>query len=351
MKIQNLILKRLYLLIICLLTTAPVYIYSQQTGSCAEKLKNAQTLFDKGQVELVSSILGECLRSGFNREESLAAYKLLIQSYLFEDKLESADSVMMAFLKKNPEYKVSPTDHSSFVYLFNKFRVRPVVQITFHLGSNLPFITFVDQVTLAGKPAKYSYSSEALNLFGSVEAKIELNEKLDLSFEAGYSQLAYKNVEDFMGIGKTNYAENQKRLEFPVSVTYDIKSFGRFTPYGRVGMGPALTISSDAKTDFDPYDLNVPPHPETDLSRKDSRIFIDLFTQVGAGMKFKIPGGFLISEIRANFGIINQAVRGGESAEELGMSYYYIDDDFHLNTLNFSVGYTLILYKPSKRKE
>jgi hypothetical protein len=115
MKIYFPVLIRLQLLYFVLHVLLPVSVYSQKTGSCAEKLESAQSLFDRGQVLQVPSMLQECMKSGFNREESLAAYKLLIQSYLFEDKLELADSTMLAFLKKNPEYKVSPTDHSSFV--------------------------------------------------------------------------------------------------------------------------------------------------------------------------------------------------------------------------------------------
>ena len=30
--------------------------------------------------------------------------------------------------------------------------------------------------------------------------------------------------------------------------------------------------------------------------------------------------------------------------------YYYADDEFNVNSLNFNIGYTLIFYKPSKRK-
>jgi len=36
---------------------------------------------------------------------------------------------------------------------------------------------------------------------------------------------------------------------------------------------------------------------------------------------------------------------------QLGYHYFYEDDDFHVNSLNFSIGYTQIFYKPSKRKE
>ncbi|MCX6256049.1 MAG: outer membrane beta-barrel protein [Bacteroidia bacterium] len=356
MKNRNQALMRQCLSYIFLLLFLPVIGYSQEVGSCAEKLATAQSLFDKGQVEQVADIIKECMKSGFNREESLSAYKLLIQTYLFEDKLEKADSAMLDFLKKNPEYQLSPTDHSSFVHLFNSFKVKPVVQISVHLGTNLPFLTFIDPVTVSSLPGKSVYSSTAINLFVSAEAKFALNKKIELNFETGYSQMAFTNVEEFMGIGSINYTETQKRLELPVSATYNITTFGKFTPYGRIGFGPALTLGTTAKTSFIPGDINGTPLTGSDIDRKDSRISIDLFTQAGAGIKFKTRGGYIIVEVRSNIGILNQTVRTQLptlelSSEELGNYYKYEDDDFHLNTLNFSIGYTQIFYKPSKRKE
>jgi hypothetical protein len=346
---------RLHLLYIVLLVLLSVTGYSQEAGSCAEKLKTAQSLFDKGQVEQVPSMLQECMKTGFNREESLTAYKLLIQSYLFEEKLEMADSTMLTFLKKNPEYQLSPTDHSSFVHLYNNFKVKPLVQISFHIGTNLPFLTSVVPRTVSSVPGKNSYSSKATNLFTSVEAKFEINKKIELNVEGGYSQVAFTNVEEFMELGKTNYTESQRRIEIPVSLTYNVVSLGKFSTYGRFGFGPALNLGSTATVSFNPADINGTPHEGTDIDRKDSRISLDLITQLGAGIKYKTRGGYLIAEVRSNIGMLNQNLRNSlttanSGSEELRYYYYYEDDDFHLNTLNFSIGYTQIIYKPSKRK-
>lgn len=351
MKKQSNVISMRLLFIICL-GFVPLIGSAQLTGSCAEKLEDAQSYFDRGQVELIPNTLSECMKSGFNREESLAAYRLLIQVYLFEDKLEMADSTMLAFLKENPEYQVSPTDHISFIHLFNKFRVKPVLHISFHMGTNLPYITFINPVTVASEPGTNSYNTKALNLFTSIEAKYELSEKLELNIEAGYSQLAYTNIESFLGFGETNYNEIQRRVEIPLSVTYNLRNFGKFTPYGRFGIGTAFTLGSTAKAEFIPNDINnINSHTGSDIDRKDSRIAMDVFTQFGAGIKFKIPGGYIFTEVRSNFGILNQATRGGDSSDELLYYYYHVDDDFHINSLNFSVGYTQLFYKPSKKNE
>ena len=340
------------LLFIAIISFIPYKLLPQETTTCAENLKNAQALFDNGQVEQVPGILSECLKSGFNREEELTAYKLLIQTYLFEDKNELADSVMLAFLKKNPEYELSPTDHSSFVFLFNKFNVKPVIQISVHLGTNLPFITFIDQKSVAGIPGEGVYRSKALNLYASLEAKIKLAEKLELNIEGGYSQIKFTKIEDFMRFGETTYDETQQRIEVPLSITYDIKNFGKFTPYGRFGIGSAFTLASTALGEFNPTDENNHINRTgTSIDRNDSRIKMDLFVQIGAGIKLKTRGGYILAEVRSNAGALNQTLIGGASPGQLEFFYFYKDDDFHVNSLNFSIGYTQIFYKPSKRKE
>lgn len=341
---------RIKILILLIPVLLPLLSYSQESSSCAEKLKTAQTLFDKGQVELVPAMLEECMKSGFTREESLSAYKLLIQSFLFEEKIEKADSAMLAFLKKNPEYEISATDHSSFVNLFNSFNVKPVVQLAFHIGSNVPFVSFVGFKTTSPEKAKNSYSIKPINLFISGEAKFELNKKLDINIEAGYSQLAFTNTEN-RGFEIVNYTETQRRIELPVTVTYDFKSFGKFTPYARFGAGPALLLGSLAKASIDAIDVNGTPHPQQELDRKDARPAMDIFIQLGGGVKFKTRGGFITAEIRSNIGLLNQAKGGGTNDWELRSDYEFLDDNYHLNAMNISFGYTQIFYNPTKRKE
>lgn len=332
-------------------SSLPLMLLSQEPSTCAENLKSAQSQFDKGHVELISGLISDCMKSGFKREEQLSAYKLLIQSYLFEDKLETADSAMLTFLKRYPEYMLSPTDHSSFVYLFNSFRVKPVLQLTFHIGLNLPYVSFVTQRSHSSEPNPGVYKTDMLNIFGSVEAKYALNKKFDVNVELGLSQIKFTNEENYLDFATIKYIETQLRIEIPVSVTYNIISLGKLTPFVRVGFGAALDISSTAKCSQMPLDINGSEiRTGADISISDSRTFIDLFPQTGIGLKFKTPGGFISLEGRLNSGMFNQHKEGANTNGILDSFYMYADDDFHLNTMNISFGYTQIFYKPSKRK-
>jgi len=328
-------------------------LYSQEAGSCAEKLKTAQSLFSKGQIEQIPSLLKNCLKSGFKKEEELTAYKLLIQTYLLNDKIEQADSTMYEFLKKNPEYQLSPTDHSSFVYLFNNFKVKPVVQIGIHAGINVPYLTFIVPHLTAGENVKSSFSSNIGNLFFSVESKFKVAKNLEVGFEVGFSQMKFTNtVNDTMQHAVVNYTESQQRIEVPVYALFDFANFGKFTLYGRAGVGAAYNLGATATATYSPTDpSNKNSRTGESLNRKDSRVKIDCFGQLGTGVKYKISRGFLIAELRTDLGIFDQNVTGGQAIQSQDFFYTWHDPDFRLNAANFNVGYTFIFYKPSKRKE
>ena len=344
---------RTILLPVILFTTSVNVVLSQETESCAEKLERAQVSFEKGQFGQIPDLLTGCLKSGFKKEEELSAFKLLIQTYLVNDKIEQADSSMNAFLKRNPEYKTSPTDHSSFVYLYNKFSVKPVMMAGIRAGTNVPFLTFIDENLTAGEPGRSVFRSNAANIFISAEARFKLSSKMELAAEAAYSSLTFSNViDETMAHGTITYTETQKRLEIPLCVNYDLRSFGKFTLYGRAGLGAAVNLSATADLSNIPTDRNNPNDitGET-LKRNDSRALIDIFFHLGAGIKYKIPKGFISAEIRSSFGVFNQNVPGGSTVDIVDQLYRWSDPGFRMNSLNMNFGYTYIFYKPAKKKE
>jgi hypothetical protein len=352
MKPPNSSLLTMRLLFVSLLLLVSARLFSQETGTCAEKLKSAQSLFDKGQVKEVPGLLKDCLKSGFKKEEEMTAYKLLIQAFLLEDKLEKADSTMFEFLSKNPEYQLSPTDHSSIVYLYNKFRVKPVVQISGHAGLNLPFLTFVGQEMTSGEKEISTYKSN-INFYISGESKFKISEKTELGFEIGFSLLKFTNlIPYYNGYTSIKYTESQQRIEVPLFVQHDFASFDKLTLYGRAGIGLAYTLGVTANATYTPTDPNNRDNRTGEsLNKKDSRIAIDYFVQIGAGIKYKIPNGFFFAEIRSDLGALNQYITGGKTVPQTDFFYVWRDPDFRLNAFNINVGYTHIFYKPSKGKE
>ncbi|MBN1107474.1 MAG: hypothetical protein JXR66_06265 [Bacteroidales bacterium] len=331
----------------------PVATYSQENVTCAEKLREAQSLFDRGQVEKVPEMLAGCMRSGFRREEQLEAYKLLIQSHLLEDKYDEADSTMLAFLKRYPEYQLSQTDHQSFASLFNSFSVKPLFRLGFHIGTNIPFLTSVDVNVISPEAITNSYSTEFLNLFTSLEITIPVKDKIEACVEAAWLQTRFTNREKFLGF-ETVYTERSERLEIPFTATFPFAKYGKnFTAFIRAGAGAALNLKVAAKavtTGTDSNNRIIISGADLDVSG--SRIFTDFFLVAGAGIRYKTPGGFISLESRVETGLRNYTVHDSNSASrELACRYSFSDDDFRMNNVNITIGYTHIFYKPGKRKQ
>ncbi|MFN8239234.1 MAG: outer membrane beta-barrel protein [Bacteroidales bacterium] len=322
---------------------------AQVKESCAEKLREAQTLFEKGQTRQVEGMLAGCLRSGFKKEEELAAYKLIIQTHVLNDQPAKADSAMLSFLRKNPEYKPSQTDHSSFIYLYNTFNVDPVIQFSVRAGLNVPFMTFVSDNSVLGEKPVIKYGSGALNLHISAEARIIVGKNLEAGAELAFSQLSFSSdYTTTFASGK--YHEVQSRIELPVFVMYNLADWKKFTPFVRLGAGPSLDIASKGDFSLEMTDLNNPnDRPPVSLNRGDSRRRIDLVIQPGGGMKYKIPGGYIFAEARFSLGLLNQNIPGGESTQNQNHLYFWADPDFRLNCFSVSVGYTYIIYRPTKK--
>ena len=122
---------------------APAIIIAQEMN-CAVNLREAESLFDIGQIEGVPDLLTECLKSGFTREERIQAYKLLINAFIFDDNLEQAENYTLEFLNKYPEYEIVATDPSEFVNLLEEFNNDARASIGLSGGLNFSNVRIIE---------------------------------------------------------------------------------------------------------------------------------------------------------------------------------------------------------------
>jgi hypothetical protein len=131
------------------------------------------------------------------------------------------------------------------------------------------------------------------------------------------------------------YTETQTRIEIPVSSTYNFAKLGKFTAYGRAGIGAAFNIGISSTTSDTPVDKNNPGLRTGEiLIRKDSRVPVDLFVHIGGGIKYKISKGYFFGEIRSDFGMLNQNVTEGNTVAVLGEYYFWRDPDLPTFSIN-----------------
>lgn len=317
---------------------------------CAVKLRDAETAFDEGLVEEVPALLAACLQSGFTKAEEHSAYQLIIRSYLYEDKIAMAEATMLEFLKKNPEYELSPTDNQDFIYLFNKYEVKPVVQISAKLGSNFTFISVIEPHSTSGNPVDKEYGNETFSFAAGLEAKMSFGEYFELGGGIDYSQVTFAYTEQFLDFSEAVYPETQLRIEIPVQGYYYPKSFSGFSPYIKLGAAASFNISTIASQSANNTDANnIIPHTGKDENRTESRKFIEPHIIGGIGCRYKLPRSYIFLDISAHMGTLNQYQEGLPTNSE--WFYYVTDDQFRINNLRFSLGYTFIFYKPNKKEE
>lgn len=324
--------------------------YNIKAQDCALNLRNAEALFESGQVEEVPPLLQSCLESGFTDAEEISAYKLIIRSYLFDDKRDKAEQMMLQFLKKNPEYEISPADNEDFIYLFNKFRVKPVIQLGLKAGMSYTYITGKNEQSVSGSQEGTKYNNNNFTLGLGAMVRYRFNERIEAGLELDYSELSFSYREDFLSYGVVNYSEKQRRLEGVAYLYYQPWQFGGFVPYFKAGAGIAYKLSATGSVVFNNSDVNNPferAGPET--SRNESRIAADILGAAGFGCKYKLPSGYAFIDIDTRFGTMNQYLPGIPGDNEL--YYFFKDDRFRLNLSRISVGYIYIFYKPERIEE
>lgn len=327
-----------------------VFVVNLAGQDCAVKLRNAENQFNAGLVEDVPALLEQCLVSGFTDAEELSAYKLIIRSYLFDDKTDMAEKAMMEFLRKYPEYEISPTDHADFVYLFNKFIVKPVIHFGLHGGINLTYLLGKTSQSLSGNPGEINYYNDNFTIQAGADIRYKLNDRLEIGLEIDYSEVSFKKTEDFLDFGMVEYYEKQRRFESPVSLYYNPKQYGSFIPYIKGGAGIAFNLYTDSRSAFINKDINNPvPRTGENVNRIDLRNRLDFMVAAGIGCKYKRTKGYAFIDISTQMGIKNQIIAG--IPENMEWYYFYTDDMFRLNTLRLSMGYVFIIYKPERMEE
>ncbi len=317
---------------------------------CAVKLRDAENLFNAGLVEQVPELLEACLESGFTKAEEHSAYQIIIRSYLYEDKIDMAEATMLEFLKKNPEYELSPTDNADFVYLFNKYEVKPVLQVSSKLGTNFTFMSIIEAQSVSGQPVPKDYSNENFSFAAGLEARIRLSEKFELGAGVDYSQVTFSVTESFLNYSTANSPETQLRIEIPLLGYYFPKQYGGFSPYVKAGVAASMNISSIASQSSSNTDANnAIPKIGPDEKLTDSRQFIEAVAIAGIGCRYKLPSSYIFVDVSGRFGTLDQSKPG-----ELTNSQWFYgvsDDRFRINNIRFNIGYTYIFYKPIKKEE
>jgi len=317
---------------------------------CAFVLERAEKLYEQGIIEEIPALLSDCIQKGFNKEERLEAYKLVILSYLFDDNQIMAEQTLLEMLRKYPEYEIAPTDPVEFVYLFETYETIPVYSIGLGGGTNFSLLNITAKYgthNLSNENITYHWLSPGYNF--NIRLNRYLREDLELNLEAGYMQnsISYTNNSyEFLAI---HTRETQSRFYVPLTLTYDLTSFNKITPYIRLGGSVGLMKGSNIKIEIEHLDNSHPDIKSPDINITSLRDNLNSWIVGGVGVKYKFTGGYLFFEANYNHGLLPSVNEENRySIDDLVFKYYHVDDDYMLNSLTIKVGYMYSFFKPRK---
>jgi len=331
---------------------------SGQQQDCVFKLQEAEKLYSDGLIENIPGLLNPCIRKGLAKEDKLQAYKIVILSYLFDDDQENAEKTMLEFLKFNPEYEISPTDPEEFIYLFNSYSNNAIYSFGISGGLNLTNIFIREQW------GNYDYNSSTDEYkaagFG-YQVRLNINryiaDNLEFVFEIMLKQNKFENMVTIPDFNNNNFnqqtfSETQTRFEVPLSITYDFE-YGKIKPYLRAGASIGYLINTFSKIQRSYIDNSTNADLKSpDLNISDYRNKFNYWGVIGGGIKYRIPRGYIIFDVRYNIGLLNQTNINNRIIKdsEQTWKYHYMDDNFILNNGSVSVGYVYLLYKPERKQ-
>ena len=334
------------LLIGCLL---PAFSQSE----CVFSLQRAERLYQQGNLEEIPELLINCIEKGFTRDERLTAYKLLIQSYLYDDQLDLADQTMLEFLGHYPEYELTPADQAEFEQLFHSYKTKASWSVFISGGGVFSFPYTIEPFgPYSTETSSWDYSSGPGFRVGAGLMKY-LAPGFNLNAEIHFLRYEYNftlTQEYWSDFSETQFKETSSNIAIPLSVTYDFNT-GKLNPYIRAGIMTSFMFQSA----LDPVRIYKNGEFEdvsgSDISMIEYRNSFNLYAITGTGLKYKIPyAGQIVLDIRFDIGLTRFANDEERfTSQELIFRYYDQDHNARLNFLSVSLGWIYPLYKSTKQ--
>lgn len=318
-----------------------------QTSSCAQTLRLARSTYEQGRLHEIPTLLDACLSNGFTTQEKVDALKLLTQTYIYLEEPEKADESMLRLLQTDHYFEINEAiDPAEFVALYNTFRTKPIYRIGLKAGAVTaqPNVSSSDIANEGTGKYKNRYS-----VIVGVSAEIPFTKKLTLNPELYFQQKSFSNTNTLATAGGDFVLTANQTLTYislPLAVQYHIVDH-KLNPYalGGVSIDYLMNASLGAerkRTGFSPIEKKT-------FSITSDREKLNLSLIAGAGIKYRLGGGYGVVEVRYNYGLLNATNKNATySNQELVFNYQAVDGIFKVSSLSITLGYVHNIFKPKK---
>jgi hypothetical protein len=373
--IKNIMYMPRRILIFLLLCLGIQSLSAQDQVDCTYLLEDAREAYDAGMVELVPELLLECIQAnGLSGEAKKEAYKLVINSYIFDYFSAEADSLMDGFVRDFPEYRAQNSDPQEFVFLLDAhlsalgidpnevpedsltviedikppgyFARRNITKgageygntIGFNVGATLSIPNTLEGYSVGDPGQDDSHFGILPGFQAGAEVNLNLNRKLEASFSLLYNLTRFSYSSSPLSFTSYRYVENQNLVQLPVSLIYKLNPENRKVCYYlRGGLVPSYLFYATGKGTRSIDDSQEFVVDQVDITT--SRVTFNLDGMLGGGFRIPLDNAFIFTEIRWSTRIMqaNQETDRYHNSD-LTWLLYHVDSDFRVHQLSICGG-------------
>jgi hypothetical protein len=324
-----------------------------QTTSCTQTLRLARSTYDQGRLHEIPSLLENCLKNGLTTQEKVEAYKILCLTYLYLEEPEKADEAMLKLLRTDPYFEVNKqVDPAEFIALYSTFRTQPIYRLGINIGVNATQPNVASSIKTNAGENKYEYG---VAFQVGVNGEIPMWKKFTLNPSLIFQQKNFSFTStidrgtDATGTTLTNQTtgkEVQTWISLPVMMQYNVMP-GRYNPYVSLGVSADYLV----KADITAQTVQDNAGSVQERTYKMEREKINISVLLGAGAKFRIFGGYFITELRYHYGVTK--VNSDQTYYQNTATAFNNnlgDPLFKLSSLSITAGYVQNIFNPKKLK-
>ncbi|MBX7124728.1 MAG: PorT family protein [Cyclobacteriaceae bacterium] len=341
-------------------------LYAQVQSTCAQKIRQASSVYEQGRLHELEGILKECVSSP-NKQEQVQAFKLLTLSYIYLEEPEKADEAMLNLLNADPFFEVNPdVDPAEFIALYGKFRTKPLFRVAFRGGANASAPALVsDYYVASAAPGNGKYKpgygfQAGLTFEKDFTDGPQWLRGFTLAPELMYSirKFVYTNPTMFVNDSdptkaNTGILGNFSQSWFDVNGIVQYRIFknnktwiGTLNPY--IGMGPGFSYLLGSAFPFTTSRDNGFTVTGANVDSKENFRAMAYSLVLTSGMKYKFGSIYLLADVRVQIGLSNVVNADKRSNAVLVRDYGYTFPDYRQNTLSFTVGLQYPYFNPKK---
>ncbi len=302
MKLLN--LTKTFIITLCLLLSKETLL----AQSCTQELNTAAAEYQDGQLQFVEKkAFKDCFRvGGYTDPEKIAARKLMVQVYIYEDRIPEAEDAMIKLLHDNPEHPIDEAlDPYEFVHLYGKFRTKPIFRVGIRVGVTYSSMTVIDEFGMEdlGDSLGSSFTPRTGLAFGTyIDYNFWKNFEVSLGVSFAQKSVLFNN-DLFSQTGAnpfystTTYTDTYGFIDVPLVVKYNFTLSPKIVIYPYAGIvGNYLLSASRSGV------REVVNPPSVNLKKFGIREKLNYSYTAGFGVKFRSSTNYITVDIGASKG-------------------------------------------------